>query len=89
MVSHLEATIACPTFTGLITYHMEDPTHGHPRGKGNCHLLGNPPSQPMGPVAVRGNVFSFMLPWDQLMSESSDAWRQRLSTVATRSGYLL
>ena len=31
-------------------------------------------SKPLRTVAVRGNIFSFLLPWDTVMSKLSDAW---------------
>eukprot|EP00973_Karenia_brevis_P071048 9870691-Karenia_brevis.AAC.1 len=34
-VNLLEATIACPIFTGLTTYYMEDSKHGTQGVKGN------------------------------------------------------
>ena len=31
-------------------------------------------AKPMRTVAVRGNVFSFLLPWDRVMQKLSSAW---------------
>ena len=66
-VTWLEATIACPIFTGLITYYMEGHSNTPGSTKGNRHLMDNPLAKPLSTVAVRGNVFSFLLPWDRVM----------------------
>ena len=60
-VTWLEATIACPIFTGLITYYLEDISDGGSQAsasrKGNRHLMDNPLAKPQGSVSVRGNAF--------------------------------
>eukprot|EP00973_Karenia_brevis_P030468 4200399-Karenia_brevis.AAC.1 len=32
--------------------------------------------KPISTVPVRGNVFSFLLPWDPLMKKLSEAWAE-------------
>ena len=76
-VTWLEATIACPIFTGMITYYMEEQTRTSHAAKGNRHLMTNALAQPTSTVAVRGNVFSFLLPWDSVMKKLSQAWADK------------
>eukprot|EP00973_Karenia_brevis_P023389 3219541-Karenia_brevis.AAC.1 len=56
-----------------MTYYMEDTKDSIPGVKGNRHLLENSIAQPTGPIAVRGNVFSFLHPWSTFMRTLSDA----------------
>ena len=58
-VTWLEATIACPVFSGLITYYIE----GDPSQRG--HMMASALGQPQRAWAVRGNIFSFLLPWEK------------------------
>ena len=59
-VTWLEATIASPVFTGLITYYIEGSIeHRH-------HLMDEGFAQPQRAYAVRGSVFSFLLPWEKI-----------------------
>eukprot|EP00973_Karenia_brevis_P055229 7679498-Karenia_brevis.AAC.1 len=53
---------------------MEDTKDPIPGVKGNRHLLEIPIAQPTGPVSIRGNVFSFLLPWSKLMCKLPDAF---------------
>jgi len=64
-VTWLEATIACPVFTGLITYYIEGSSDQ--RGHLMSESLGNLKRS----YAVRGNCFSFLLPWDTVMKKLS------------------
>ena len=62
-VSWIEATIACPVFTGLITYYIEgaqDDRH---------HLMEQLVGKPQRAYGVRGNLFSFLLPWERIHEE--------------------
>ena len=52
-VRWLEATIACPVFSGLITYYIEG--DGNQRG----HLMEEELAKPQRAWAVRGSLFSF------------------------------
>ncbi len=52
-VTWLEATIACPIFTGLITYYIEG--SGDQRG----HLMQEPVGNVQRAYGVRGNCFSY------------------------------
>ena len=67
-VTWLEATIACPVFTGLVTYFVEG--RAHERG----HMMKEPLARPQRAWAVRGNLFSFLLPWDRVMQQLSKCW---------------
>ena len=67
-VTWLEATIACPIFTGLIVYYVE----GAPNERG--HLMNEPLANSQRSWSVRGNVFSFMLPWETVMAHLSRAF---------------
>ena len=60
-VTWLEATIACPIFTGLITYYVE----GKNTERG--HLMEEAVGSPQRAYAIRGNCFSFLLPWDTVI----------------------
>ena len=62
-VTWLEATIACPVFSGLITYYIE----GDQGGRHN--LMQVPVGQAQKSWAVRGNLFSFLLPWEQVLQQ--------------------
>eukprot|EP00973_Karenia_brevis_P054656 7596161-Karenia_brevis.AAC.1 len=53
---------------------MEDTKDPIPGVKGNRHLLENASAQPTGPISIRGNVFSFLLPCNKLMRKLSDAF---------------
>ena len=64
-VTWLEATIACPVFTGLITYYIE----GSADQRG--HLMQETLGKVQRAYAVRGNCFSFLLPWDTVMKKLS------------------
>ena len=67
----MEATIACPIFTGLITYYIEGDTHE--RG----HLMEETLANPQRAVGIRGNCFSFLLPWAYVMSRLYNAFARR------------
>ena len=64
-VTWLEATIACPLFRGLVTYYIEgDRSDRH-------HLMEENAAQPRLSYGVRGNVFSFLLDWEQTQEDMS------------------
>ena len=64
-VTWLEATIACPVFSGLVTYYIE----GDSTQRGN--MMQEVLAKPQRAWAVRGNLFSFLLPWDTVMAQLS------------------
>ena len=64
-VTWLEATIACPVFSGLVTYYIE----GDATERG--HMMADPLAKPQRAWAVRGNIFSFLLPWEKVMAQLS------------------
>ncbi len=66
----LEATVACPIFSGLMTYYIE----GEPHQRG--HLMEEVIGNPQRGYAVRGICFSFLLPWDKVMKKLSQAFAQ-------------
>jgi hypothetical protein len=55
-VTWLEATIACPFFTGMVTYYIEGPQRRH--------LMEESVAQPEAQYGIRGNVFSNLLDWE-------------------------
>ena len=62
-VTWLEATIASPVFSGLVTYYVE----GGPSQRRNlmdCRLAGAQRAW-----KVRGNLFSFLLPWEHVQRQ--------------------
>ena len=64
-VTWLEATIAGPVFSGLVTYYIEgDASQRH-------HLMEATVGQPERAYAVRGNIFFFLLPWENAMKQLS------------------
>ncbi len=67
-VTWLEATVACPIFSGLITYYIE----GEPHQTG--HLMEEGIGDPQRAYGIRGNCFSFLLPWDTVMKKLSEAF---------------
>ena len=62
-VTWLEATIAAPVFSGLVTYYIEgDQSDRH-------NLMQVPVGHAQKSWAVRGNLFSFLLPWDKVLQQ--------------------
>lgn len=62
-VTWLEATIASPVFTGLITYYIEGAQeHRH-------HLMEETIAQPQRAYGVRGSMFSFLMPWEKIQED--------------------
>ena len=64
-VTWLEATIPCPVFSGLVTYYIE----GDASQRG--HMMHETLGSPQRAWAVRGNLFSFLLPWEKIMAQLS------------------
>ena len=64
-VTWLEATIACPVFSGLVTYYVE----GNAAQRG--HMMREALGRAQRAWAGRGNIFSFLLPWEQVMAQLS------------------
>ena len=65
-VTWLEATIAAPVFSGLVTYYIE----GGPSQRRN--LIDTRLGAPERSYKVRGNLFSFLLPWEDVMRRLSE-----------------
>ena len=59
-VRWIESAAACPVFTCLITYYVEGD-----RG----HLMNVEHHRPNRAYAVRGNVYSFYMPWEEVASK--------------------
>eukprot|EP00973_Karenia_brevis_P075414 10474569-Karenia_brevis.AAC.1 len=53
---------------------MEEQSRTPGKARGNRHLMMNALWKPVSTVAVRGNVFSFLLPWDPWMKKLSQTW---------------
>jgi hypothetical protein len=73
-VTWLEATIAAPVFSGLVTYYIEGqaPNRHNPMDTtlskaGGYNLMDTPLSHASRSWGVRGNIFSFLLPWEQVL----------------------
>ena len=62
-VTWLEATIAAPVFSGLVTYYIEG------RIPDRHNLMDTALSKPERAWGVRGNLFSFLLPWEQVLAQ--------------------
>ena len=60
-VTWLEAAIASPVFSGLVTYYIEGP----PAARRN--LMDAPLAQADRSWGIRGNLFSFLLPWEHVL----------------------
>ena len=59
-VRWIEAAAACPIFTAMICYYVEG-------DKG--HLLNEQVRRPGRGYAVRGNAYSFHMPWEKIMKD--------------------
>ena len=59
----MEATIACPIFSGLVTYYIEG------EASNRHHLMEERVAQPLRAYAVRGNIFSFLMDWDKVQND--------------------
>ena len=59
----LEATIAAPVFSGLVTYYIE----GHDNNQYN--LMDSTLGKAERSWGVRGNIFSFLLPWEKVLTQ--------------------
>ena len=59
----LEATIAAPVFSGLVTYYIE----GSP--KTSYNLMDTTLGKADFSWGVRGNLFSFLLPWEKVLTQ--------------------
>ena len=62
-VTWLESTIAGPVFSGLVTYYIEGPPSDR------HHMMESAVGKPERARAVRGNLFSFLLPWEEVMAQ--------------------
>ena len=62
-VNWLEATIAGPVFSGLVAYYIEgDFGDRH-------HMMESAVGKAERSWAVRGNIFSFLLPWERILAQ--------------------
>ena len=62
-VNWLEATIAGPVFSGLMAYYIEgDFGDRH-------HMMESAVGKAERAWAVRGNIFSFLLPWEKILAQ--------------------
>ena len=78
-VTWLEATIAAPVFSGLITYYIEgDQSDRH-------NLMQVAVGNAQKSWGVRGNLFSFLLPWEKVLQELSytmpHIWEKRIHNL--------
>ena len=60
----IEAIAACPFLTTLVTYYVE----GHPKQR--HHVCDEELGQQRRAYAVRGNVFSYILPWESILASA-------------------
>ena len=68
-VTWLEATIACPFFTGLVTYYIEGPpVKRH-------HLMEESVAQPELQYGVRGNIFTNLMDWETMHQQLAELAR--------------
>jgi hypothetical protein len=73
-VTWIEAQIACPIFSGLVTYYIEgDFSQKH-------HLMEAVLGKPERAYGVRGNLFSCMLPWEWIQEKLASFFEERIST---------
>ena len=62
--------IASPVFTGLVTYYIEGAQEDR------HHLMEETIAQPQRAYAVRGSMFSFLLPWEKIQEDISHTLEQ-------------
>ena len=62
-VTWLECVIAGPVFSGLVTYYIEG------QQAERHHLMEAVVGKPDRAYGVRGNLFSFLLPWEEVMAD--------------------
>ena len=84
-VNWLEATIASPVFSGLVTYYIEG------EGKDRHHMMEEEVANPARAYGVRGSIFSFLLPWEKIQKRlqkslktvilTNGLWRRRESSI--------
>ena len=63
-VRWIEAIAACPFLTTLVTYYVE----GHPKER--HHVCDEEIGQQQRAYAIRGNVFSYILPWESILASA-------------------
>ena len=82
-VTWIEAVIAAPFFNGMVTYYIEGHKH---------HMMEQGLGQAQRSFGVRGNIFSYQMPWEDIMMHIDDAlkcgenwlaWPHAPATVAT------
>ena len=64
-VKWLESTVACRLFSGMITYYIEGAQYDR------HHLMEENVAQPRLSYGVRGNIFSFLMSWEQTQEDMS------------------
>ena len=57
----IEAVTACPFFSSLVTYYVEG------KGKERHHLAGEELGRLERAYAARGNIYSYILPWESIL----------------------
>ena len=73
-VTWIEAQIACPIFSSLVTYYIEgDFSQKH-------HLMEAVVGKPERAYGVRGNLFSCLLPWEWIQEKLASFFEERIST---------
>ena len=60
-VRWIEAVTACPFFSSLVTYYVEG------KGKERHHLAGEELGRLERAYAARGNIYSYILPWESIL----------------------
>ena len=89
-VRWIEVVAACPLFTSIIVYYIEGEKQ---------HLVNTDLGSQERTYVVRGNVFSFLMPWEQIqmhmhefvIDEEMSTWplpRYRFGSSSTRSCFL-
>ena len=62
-VTWLEATIAAPVFSGIVTYYVEGRPVDH------YNLMDTPLGKAHHSWSTRGNLFSFLLPFEKILTQ--------------------
>jgi len=76
----IECACASLCWTTLITYQLEEP-HGH--------LMNESMQGARGRTAARGNVFSFMMPWEDILKNLRQAQDKSVSVALPNDGAVL
>merc|ERR1712023_613305 len=76
----IECACASLCWTTLITYQLEEP-YGH--------LMNETMQGPRGRTAARGNVFSFMMPWQDILQSLRHAEQESTRVALPHDGSVL